>query len=806
MFKRSTPKPAGTRPVQRAAVPGAGPVSAATLGPMRSYHYAQSVVPRSATNRTGLPDRLKSGVEALSGVNLDSVRVHYNSPRPAKLQAHAYTQGSDIHLAPGQEKHLPHEAWHVVQQSRQRVAPTLQLRGTRINDNPALEKEADVMGARALHTPAGQGSGTAMPMAAAAGCVQREAILPKNLTLEAIIAFLRQVIAEGGEVSIANQKRIFEFMATISRAANRRLLPTYAELYPQPQYEEGGLIYKAIYEGKSRKSTRSPPKKRIRTKGGKAVAVEDVFSDAESELSDNDLDIEQLYGKYPALYQQAVDHSDANQVQGVINPRNTNMLAFQDQSLIPSSINGTPNTGATRKGKRKLSGKLKPGSSDLRAKQERVYFGSHLKQGGGGTFNSNIDALKRRGRQGDLASDPVKRLVSTSRRGFTIVGTEDHAEQSLLRSKIWDAIKRRLIAQVKASTSSTDVRKVEDRSNAVLLTLVLNRSSCRGCGLALSLALIEFWEELGRVLDKGKLTWRKVMKKYAHRVRFVIRFPTIYEYDGENRIGFANLKEVLASLIDTGWEVAPIRPKIEGGLDSYEKLVEVLKEFNAYPSEADFKYFRAGGASRKSSSASSGKSGKRRAVLPPLPQPAASVDRVPQRRLRAYLTSIDPAWDQPFALAPQAAVGGGGADAGVFAHQVIAHNPQDVLPPAIAPSAETGRIRGHRLRVHRNGGRGALCFIYSILMGLTGQSEEAVTPMVNYIARQTGATEGWINADSPIALAVIAEIERIYGTQVDLAVVQQGVAPIISARGGHAGGRVVVIRQTDNHYDAYVPQ
>lgn len=30
-------------------------------------------------NRTGLPDTLKSGVEALSGFSLDDVRVHYNS-------------------------------------------------------------------------------------------------------------------------------------------------------------------------------------------------------------------------------------------------------------------------------------------------------------------------------------------------------------------------------------------------------------------------------------------------------------------------------------------------------------------------------------------------------------------------------------------------------------------------------------------------------------------------------------------------------------------------------------------------------
>src|SRR6185503_18138058 len=70
---------------------------------------------------------------------------------PARLGAFAYTQGSDIHLGPGQERHLPHEAWHVVQQKQGRVAPTRQLMGgAPVNDDRGLEREADLMGARAL--------------------------------------------------------------------------------------------------------------------------------------------------------------------------------------------------------------------------------------------------------------------------------------------------------------------------------------------------------------------------------------------------------------------------------------------------------------------------------------------------------------------------------------------------------------------------------------------------------------------------------------------------------------------------------
>ncbi|MGK7944151.1 MAG: DUF4157 domain-containing protein, partial [Microcystaceae cyanobacterium] len=101
-------------------------------------------------NLTGLPDDLKAGVENLSGYSLDDVRVHYNSPKPAQLQAKAYTKGTEIHVASGQEEHLPHEAWHVVQQMQGRVKPTVQMESSvNVNDDYSLEKEADMMGKKA---------------------------------------------------------------------------------------------------------------------------------------------------------------------------------------------------------------------------------------------------------------------------------------------------------------------------------------------------------------------------------------------------------------------------------------------------------------------------------------------------------------------------------------------------------------------------------------------------------------------------------------------------------------------------------
>lgn len=117
------------------------------LQEMADNYSAQQQQPiQKKENKTGLPDDLKDGIENLSGYSMGDVKVHYNSDKPGQLQAHAYAQGTDIHLSSGQERHLPHEAWHVVQQKQGRVKPTYQQKGEYINDDVNLEKEADTMG------------------------------------------------------------------------------------------------------------------------------------------------------------------------------------------------------------------------------------------------------------------------------------------------------------------------------------------------------------------------------------------------------------------------------------------------------------------------------------------------------------------------------------------------------------------------------------------------------------------------------------------------------------------------------------
>src|SRR3569623_2574712 len=132
------------------ATPDAAPAQRKASGPGKERLNAMlaalntaPTVQRLATmapHRTGMPDNLKAGVEAMSGMSLDHVRVHRNSPTPAQLNAQAYAQGSDIHLAPGQARPLPHEAWHVLQTAQGRVKPTMQMTGNvPVNDDAHLE-------------------------------------------------------------------------------------------------------------------------------------------------------------------------------------------------------------------------------------------------------------------------------------------------------------------------------------------------------------------------------------------------------------------------------------------------------------------------------------------------------------------------------------------------------------------------------------------------------------------------------------------------------------------------------------------
>jgi hypothetical protein len=105
-------------------------------------------------NRTGMPDELKANMESTLNTDFSQVRIHPNSSKATEVGALAYTQGTDVHFAPGQFKPessngrqlLGHELTHVVQQGQGRVQPTGEVAGLPVNDSPVLENEADELG------------------------------------------------------------------------------------------------------------------------------------------------------------------------------------------------------------------------------------------------------------------------------------------------------------------------------------------------------------------------------------------------------------------------------------------------------------------------------------------------------------------------------------------------------------------------------------------------------------------------------------------------------------------------------------
>lgn len=108
-------------------------------------------------NNTGMPDWIKNNFEAVTSLSAENVRVRYNSPKPAQLEAKAFTNDSEIHVAPGAESSLFHELGHLPRRRSQPIPVTGYVAGVPVNDNPDFEREADRVGERIRRGRAGGG-------------------------------------------------------------------------------------------------------------------------------------------------------------------------------------------------------------------------------------------------------------------------------------------------------------------------------------------------------------------------------------------------------------------------------------------------------------------------------------------------------------------------------------------------------------------------------------------------------------------------------------------------------------------------
>ena len=111
----------------------------------------------SSGSRSSMSAPVKSKMENSFGTSFGDVNIHTDSSQAKSMGALAFTQGSNVHFAPGQynpqsssgQALLGHELTHVVQQRAGRVAVPHQSKGAPINADHSLETEADNLGAKA---------------------------------------------------------------------------------------------------------------------------------------------------------------------------------------------------------------------------------------------------------------------------------------------------------------------------------------------------------------------------------------------------------------------------------------------------------------------------------------------------------------------------------------------------------------------------------------------------------------------------------------------------------------------------------
>ena len=124
---------------------------------LSASNYHSNTIQRKEKN--DIPEDVFFKMENSFGQDFSNVSFYKNSKSADRLNAKAFTQGENIHFAPGYfspstssgQKLIGHELAHVSQQRMGKVKPTTQLKGKHLNDDSALEREADIQGEKAAN-------------------------------------------------------------------------------------------------------------------------------------------------------------------------------------------------------------------------------------------------------------------------------------------------------------------------------------------------------------------------------------------------------------------------------------------------------------------------------------------------------------------------------------------------------------------------------------------------------------------------------------------------------------------------------
>ena len=177
----------------------------------------------------------------------------------------------------------------------------------------------------------------------------------------------------------------------------------------------------------------------------------------------------------------------------------------------------------------------------------------------------------------------------------------------------------------------------------------------------------------------------------------------------------------------------------------------------------------------------------------------------PSDAVFAFLDGLSEEWN--VAEVPRADGGGdGGSD------RMNVGVGSGVMLGAASQAKLAGPVAGETLPVGvdflRNNGNGAWCFVYSIVMGLTGLQQSDVEGVVRWIVATAGVQQGWIASDTPAARQVLDVVQQVLGIPVQVIELQHSVDGFIISGRSHnvtrQARRPVVLRNTGGHYDAIV--
>lgn len=249
----------------------------------------------AAATQKNLPETLQLKMESAMNTDFSNVEVHPNSTKAVALSAYAYTQGNQVHFAPGQYKPetangqelIGHELAHVVQQRQGRVKPNGQANGMAINDNYDLEQEADQWAGKANRAPFGNiASSTAAPVQMkSAGVVQmwnpfkkkKKPDLGNGVTLD------NPTSAVANSQQTANPTTKVTFGANIGNSGSNK---GFFKGDTGMKGEDGGGYQQGISvddNGKSRSSARAVASSRLDKAIGTNVLSEEYFANVNGE-------------------------------------------------------------------------------------------------------------------------------------------------------------------------------------------------------------------------------------------------------------------------------------------------------------------------------------------------------------------------------------------------------------------------------------------------------------------------------------------------------------------------------------------